>query len=173
MTNRDYILRMIEQFGQVVRAIRKMILGGKAGSSEVEERLKGLASQAGLDLELARAATPETLVLFVAPSGEIEPARCWMFAETLFLDGVDATLGSDPVRARHSLRKAEMLFALLAPSGAFLVGFPEARERLEEVRARLAELEAGEGRTDPPRGRRRSAPRPARIPSIEPTPLGR
>lgn len=166
MTSRDYILRMIEQFGQVVLAVRRMIFGGGAGSPEAEERLKGLASQAGLDLELARAATPETLMLFAAPSGEIEPARCWMYAETLLLDGIDATLASDVFRARSSLRKAEMLFGLLAPAGAFLVGFPEAAERLEEIRTRLAELDAGEGRSDAPRGRRRSAARAGPSPSV-------
>lgn len=39
--------------------------------------------------------------------------------------------------ARSSLSRAAVLFALVAPWGARLTGFPEARERIEEIEGML------------------------------------
>lgn len=141
MAQQDYILRMIEQFGQLAIALRKLITGGKSGSEDVQDRLQSAARHAGLDLELARTATPETLAMMVSPGGQPEPARCWMFAETLFLDGMDARLAGDADRAWDSYRKSRMLFEMVAPHGAFLVGYPEASERMAEIDGRLEEME--------------------------------
>lgn len=150
---RDYILRMIEEFGRFARALRNMILGGGHGSDDVETRLRGLASQAGLDLDLARVATLETLLLLAAPSGELDPARCWMYAETLYLDGLEASRTGDGSRAQSSLEKARRLFELVAPQGAFLVGFREAEKRIEEIETELRSLQ-GDGDGAPTRARR-------------------
>jgi len=133
MAQKDYLLRQIEALGQLLIAIRKMILGGEADGAAVETRLREASGKVGMDLELARAATPETLRMLIAPTGEIEPGRCWLLAETLYLDGIHARLSGDPGQALDSLGKARMLFSLLGPMGAFLVGFPEAAERMEEI----------------------------------------
>jgi hypothetical protein len=71
--------------------------------------------------------------MLVAPTGEIEPGRCWLLAETLYLDGLHEAQLSQEEAARDSLAKARMLFSLLRPMGAFLVGFPEAAERIREI----------------------------------------
>jgi len=141
VAQKDYLLRQIEVLGQLLLAIRKMILGGESDGASVEARLQEVAGKGGTDLDLARAATPDTLRLLIAPTGEIEPGRCWLLAETLYLDGVQARLREDPERASDSLRKARMLFSLLAPMGAFLVGFPEASARMEEIEGLLADPE--------------------------------
>jgi hypothetical protein len=158
MDRRDYILRMIEQFGRFAAALRRLIMGGGAGSAAVRERLQDTARHAGLDLELARAATADTLLLLVAPGGEPEPTRCWMFAETLYLDGLDARLVGDMDRARASLEKARFLFAMVAPMGGFLVGFPEAAERLREIDTLLGESTGHARRRGPGSARGRSIP---------------
>ena len=101
-------------------------------------RLNEVAAKGGMALDLARAATPETLRLLIAPTGEIEPGRCWLLAETLYLDGIQARLLEDVDRASDSLEKSRMLFSLLQPMGAFLVGFPEAAERVQEIDEILA-----------------------------------
>ena len=49
----------------------------------------------------------------------------------------------DTERARLSYEKALQLFALIRPKGAFLVGWPEAAERMDEIEERLAMLEEG------------------------------
>jgi len=139
MTKKDFLLRQIEVLGQLLIAIRKMILGGEADGAAVETRLREVAGRSGMDLELARAASPDTLRLLIAPTGEIEPGRCWLLAETLYLDGVQAGLIGVPERSSDSLRKARMLFSLLKPMGAFLVGFPEAAERMQEIDDLLAD----------------------------------
>ena len=133
MPQKDYILRQIEMLGAALISIRKKILGGGAPEGEVETGLQEVSQQAGLALDLARAATPETVRLLIAPTGEIEPGSCWLLAETLYLDGLHAEATGDVGRALDSLGKARMLFALLKPMGAFLVGFPEAAERIAEI----------------------------------------
>ena len=133
MTSRDYLLRQIEMLGEILVAIRKLIVRGAAPSEEISQRLREVSGKGGLDLDLARAATPDTLRLLIAPSGEVEPGKCWLLAETLLLDGLDARESRDEARFLDSLGKAGMLFTLLAPMGAFLVGFPEAAERVEEI----------------------------------------
>ena len=138
MAPTDYLLRQIEVLGQLLIALRKKILGGETDGAEVDIRLNEVAAKGGMALDLARAATPETLRLLIAPTGEIEPGRCWLLAETLYLDGIQARLLEDVDRASDSLEKSRMLFSLLQPMGAFLVGFPEAAERVLEIDEILA-----------------------------------
>ncbi len=133
MPQKDYILRQIEVLGAALVAIRKKILGGGADEGEVEARLQEVSQQGGMALDLARATTPDTLRLLIAPTGEIEPGSCWLLAETLFLDGLHASQIGEDRRALDSLAKARLLFSLLKPMGAFLVGFPEASDRIEEI----------------------------------------
>jgi hypothetical protein len=133
MPQKDYILRQIEMLGAALIAIRKMILGGEAETADVETRLQEVSQQGGMALDLARAASPDTLHMLIAPSGEIEPGSCWLLAESLYLDGLLAIQLGDEDRAADSLAKARMLFTLLKPMGAFLVGFPEATERIREI----------------------------------------
>lgn len=145
MAQRDYLLRQIEVLGQLLIAIRKMILGGEADGAAVENRLREAAGKGGMDLELARAATPDTLRMLIAPTGEIEPGRCWLLAETLYLDGIRARQAGDAEQESNSLGKARMLFSLLAPMGGFLVGFPEAEERMREIDGMLDAPAPGDG----------------------------
>jgi len=133
MTQRDFILRQIEVLGAALIAIRKMVFGGKAEAQDVEARLQEVSQKGGMALDLARAASPDTVHMLIAPTGEIEPGSCWLLAETLYLDGLHAIGLGEEERAVDSLAKARMLFSLLKPMGAFLVGFPEASERIREI----------------------------------------
>ena len=139
MAQRDYILRMIEQMGEILLALRSMIVGGAASARIIEEKLEAAASRSGLDLSLARAASPETIEMMVAPTGEVEPGRCWLVAEILYLDALHAQLDGRPAEADASFRKSLPLYALLEPWGLF-VGLPEASERIREIEERLASL---------------------------------
>lgn len=143
MVQRDYILRMIEELGAALIALRKAIFGGKASAGEVEDTLRRAAGSAGMDIELARAVSVEALPAMVAPTGEVEPAHCWVLAEALMTDGVHRLRQGEPDLARSSLAKAAALFGLVGPGGAFLTGFPEARVRIAEIEELLAEI--GEG----------------------------
>lgn len=145
MPQSDYILRLIEQMGQMLIELRRMLLGGGVVTpQEVEDRLRRAMSTASLSLDVARAASDETLAMIVAPTGEVEPGRCWLVAEALFVDGIQAQLEERPDDARDRFEKARRLFGLLAP-GSPIMGLPEAGERLNELEERLAALEAGDG----------------------------
>lgn len=144
MDRRDYILRMIERFGHFAVAVRDMILG-RADADQVREQLRTVAGYAGLDLELARVVALETLVGMAAPGGEVEPGRCWMYAEVLYLDGLAAETTGELDRAWSSYHKARALFELVAPHGGLLVGLPEAGDRIVEIDRRLETLTDPDG----------------------------
>ena len=139
MAQTDYILRMIEQMGQMLAALREMILGKAAPSQVIADRLTAAASEGGFDLTLARAASVETIEMLVAPEGDLDAARCWLVAEILYLDGLQAQLEERPEEAESSFRKCLPLYTLLKPKGLFL-GLPEAAARISEVETRLATL---------------------------------
>lgn len=168
MDRRDYILRLIEQAGRALIALRDRILGLEASTEQVREALRQAARLGGLDYELARAMTPRTLAMMVAPGGEVEPGRCWVLAESFYLDGLEASLDDRPGEAREALERARLLYGLLRPLAGNLVGIPEAGERIAEIEDRLDRLPPRRARTlraDGATGRSRPAgARAARAP---------
>jgi hypothetical protein len=140
MVQRDYILRMIEQIGVILKALREMILNGSAGVGQVRAELQKVFQQIGFDIEVALIADTETLVRMIAPTGELEPGRAWLVAEAMYLDGLDAALDEQVPHARLSFEKAVRLFRMFDASTPVPAGFPEARERVSEIEERLANL---------------------------------
>ncbi len=140
---RDYILRLIEQIGAVLIALRKRIVSRSISADEAREALRDVGSRAGFDLDLLKGLSLETLALAVAPTGEVEPSRCWMMAEVLYLDGLQALAEEKALDAQDSLAKAAALYRLVEPGGGMLVGFPEAAMRIEEIEALLDEPPTG------------------------------
>ncbi len=143
MSQRDWMLRMIEQAGLVLSELRSRLVAGEVDEDEAERELNEVAGQAGLDLRILRFATPDTLVMLVAPTGEPDPGRCWLLAETLFVDGLRAELAGDVDGALVGYERSARLFAMLAEKKDLLdTGLAEAAERLREVEARRAALAA-------------------------------
>jgi hypothetical protein len=136
---RDFILRMIERLGQMLIAIRNRILRGE-DPQQIEDELRAGSAEAGLDLDLVRSFTLDSLLMLVGNDGEIQPDRAWLMAEILLLDGIQATRLRRPELARQSLLKARALFDSLGPQGTMLVGIPDVRERIAEVDELLGEL---------------------------------
>ncbi len=134
MHQRDYILRIIEQLGVALAELRRRILR-QEDSAAVREALARTAGQAGFDLELLRGFDISTLHLLVAPTGEVDLTRCWLMAEILYLDGLEAALSDHD--GRDSLMKARALYDLVRPAGGMLVGMPEATERIAEIDQRI------------------------------------
>ena len=140
MAQTDYLLRMIEQAGRLLAELRRRILGGDVGPEESEARLGDAANQVGLDLDLLRTVSLDTLVTFMSPAGEPEPGRCWITAELFFVDGHrEFSLGNVDA-ARDCWERALRLYALLDP-GIIVRGFPEAGERIREVTDALGSLD--------------------------------
>jgi hypothetical protein len=142
LPQRDYILRLIEQMGAALVALRNRILGRKIAPTTIQAELAGLSGRAGFDLDVLRGFSADTLHMLIAPTGEVEPARCWMMAEILYLDGLQAEIEERPYSARASLEKARVLFTLLEPGGGMLLGIAEAADRVQDIDARLEALPA-------------------------------
>jgi hypothetical protein len=141
---------MIEQMGQVLIALRNRVLGRSVTTQELAEGFSQVVAHTGIDVDLARSATPETLQLLVAPTGEVEPGRCWLVAEMLTVDGLHAESEDREADAVAAYERAMALFSLLEPGGAFLVGLPEAAERIEDLTQRLARLPDAHRNGSPP-----------------------
>lgn len=140
---RDYILRMIEQAGAVLRRLLDRILRRAAGRDEVARDLRRAAQLGGMDLDLLRLCDGPTLLQLVTPGGEPEPARTWLAAESLYLDGLAADLEGGTGDAVSSLAKALMLYRLVEPGPWLPTGIPEATERVRDIEERLARLTTG------------------------------
>jgi len=138
----DYILRHIEQLGAILAELRRRLLGGEAPSG-VARDLSRATRGMGLDLSLLREFSLDTLHMFAAASGEIEPARCWLMAEVLFIDALASDQAGDATHAEESYLKSRALFEMIRPAGGMLVGLREAVERVREIDARLERLEEG------------------------------
>jgi hypothetical protein len=142
---RDYILRLIEQAGAVLRRLLDRVLARSASREEVARDLRHAAHLGGLDLDLLRLCDGPTLVQLVTPGGEPEPARTWLAAESLYLDGLAADLEGAGDDAERSLAKALMLYRMIEPGPLLPTGIPEATERVRDIETRLARLATGPG----------------------------
>lgn len=139
VAQQDYLLRLIEQVGRMLAQVRRMLVGGQVDPGAAETGLRKAAGRAGLDLELLRSVSHDTLVMLVSPAGEPEPGRCWMTAELFLVDGLRAEAEGDLEGARDRWERALRLYGLLDP-GIVARGFPEVRTRIDEVRERLLAL---------------------------------
>lgn len=145
---RDYILRMIEQAGAVLKELLSRIRTAGASRADLTTELRRAAQLGGLDLELLRIADAAGLLHFVSVAGEPEPARTWLAAETLHVDAMAAEAEGDVEAALESYAKAASLFRLLEPGWVLPTGFPEATERIDDISRRLNDLGTAD-RADP------------------------
>jgi hypothetical protein len=141
---RDYILRLIEQAGTILRVLLQRVMGRSVSRAELSSDLQRAAQLGGLDLELLRVCDGEGLLQVIAPTGEADPSRTWLAAETLYLDGLAGDLDGDHAAARISYVKAASLFRIMQPTWVLPTGFPEAAIRLKEIDERLAALNHGQ-----------------------------
>ncbi len=147
---RDYVLRLIEQAAAILRVMVARIRGEAADLPAARRELHRALQLGGLDLDLLRVADGSTVLQLVRPGADTEPARVWLAAETLFLDGLAAERAGDPEEAVACLAKAQLLFRLVEPTAVLPTGFPEATERLSEIAEHLDALTDGSRATDEP-----------------------
>jgi hypothetical protein len=134
----DYIIRLIERFGAVLRTLRDRILRREREDLSARAEIAGIAQHAGLDLGVARTLTPDLLMMWLAPTGQADPAKLWLMAELLYLEGLEArTSGGEGWRA--DLERASSLLVHLEPSWRPGDDFASAGERAAEIHAMLAE----------------------------------
>ena len=141
---RDYILRLIEQAGLVLRQLLQRIQAEPVTLAERTHELQRAAQLGGLDLDLLRLSDVEGLWHQVALTGEADPARTWLAAETLYADALASEVEGKRNTALETYVKAASLFRLMEPTWVLPTGFPEATARIVEIEERLEGLNRGE-----------------------------
>jgi hypothetical protein len=136
--SRDHILRIIEQLSREVARVLDGLLRDTGREVQAGEALERVATQAGLDLELARRLAPESLHLMIERAGEVSPEHCWLLAEILYVDGVRASGAGNAALAERCFRRARYLYCLVRPEWSTAVPLPAAPDRLSDLELRLA-----------------------------------
>lgn len=138
--NKDYLLRMIEQLGEMVsRLVGEMEEEDEERLDAVDRELREVGDKAGLNLDLADQLDPVSLEMMYAPMGEPDLARSSLLAELLYLRGQVALRAGAGEIALRRLRKAEAIFHVLPPDHRE-PGLATARERLEQIATDLGSL---------------------------------
>ena len=135
---RDYILRLIEEAGAILRSALAEILDRRTKRPAILSQLKQATQLGNLDLDLLRVLDANT-VRGIVTQGWSDPARTWLAAEALYLDGLSERTEEGPGAGTQSLTKALMLFRMIGPAGGVPAGFPEAAERVREIEALLSD----------------------------------
>ncbi len=113
MPRRDYILRLIEQMGRVLAAIRARILGGEAVT--VRGELRDVITWSGIDLEMAENVDTPTLLSLLSLGGSLDVAKCVLVADVLGVESLRRkVLGESDVSERLQ-RKALVLYQAARP----------------------------------------------------------
>jgi hypothetical protein len=138
---RDYVLRLIEQLAQVLIVLRNRILGHESEPSQLHEEIRSIASRVGLDLQVVRAVDPTVLRLLMSRAGTLDPGRCWLMAELLFLEALQAREAGDAAQATRDLDRALLLHGWNEPEWQPFPELPPVSERIDELHALRAELD--------------------------------
>lgn len=132
MYRHDYIMRLIERFGVALRSLRDRILRREREDLSVRGELGEIARQAGLDLDVARTLDPTALMMWLAPFAPPEPARLWLMAELLYLEGIAGKAAGDAAW-RADLGRAASLLAHVEADWRPGPEFATAGERAHEI----------------------------------------
>jgi hypothetical protein len=99
-----------------------------------------VASQSGLQLDVARSLDPAMLLMWLAPRGEadLDPGKFWLLAQLLFLEGMHAREEGRVEAARADLDRARLILLKLPPDWRPQTDLATAGERLEDISRALA-----------------------------------
>ena len=143
MYRRDYILRLIEQLGRQLIALRNRILRRDQDRDAVRSEIAEIARRTGIDLDVARTVDVSTLRLLMSVAGNVDPGRCWLAAELLLLEGLDAAQAGNPASARRDFARALDLYSMVEADWRPFDEVPPVNERIAETQQLLAELPEG------------------------------
>ena len=136
--SKDYILRMIEQLGRALSRLLEQIRGGSVDElPEIEADLNVIAHQAGLDLKLAHSLSRESLSILVGYGDDLDPSRCWLLAELLYLHGLQTEKRTGEAAARESYSRSLYLYRMVRPEWQAEIPLPAAPARVAELERRL------------------------------------
>ena len=137
MYRRDYILRLIEQLGRQLIAIRNRLLKRGLDAEEARAEIHEVARSSGLDLDVARQLDPATLLMWLAPGDDVDEPKLWLMGELLYLEGVHTHASGNGDRGRGDLSRALAVFVRLPPAWRPHAELAAAGERVAEIRGLL------------------------------------
>ena len=140
MYQRDYILRLIEHLGRTLLMLRDRILGRQEQHATVQDEIRAIAARASIDLDGARAVDLVTLRLLMSFAGDFDPARGWLTAELLYLEGLDKRRDNTVADARRDLSRALDLYRMLPQDWQPFAELPPCAERIAEIEGLLADV---------------------------------
>jgi hypothetical protein len=138
MYRQDYILRLIEQFGRALAALRSRITGRQLSPAQVHAQIAEVSNQGGLQLDVARSLDPTMLLMWLAPRGDIDPGKFWLMAELLFLEGMQAREEGKETAARADFERARLILSKLEASWRPQDDLDSVGDRLEDLARALA-----------------------------------
>jgi hypothetical protein len=134
----DYVLRLIERLGQVLRRLRDRLLQRQLSNDDLRAEIHEIAQEAGLDLAFARRLDVSTLTTWMAPiPGHVDADRVWLMAELLYVEGLAARAAGDERQAHGDLRRARALFACISSDWTPGTDLATAGERVAELETLL------------------------------------
>ena len=139
MYRTDYILRLIEHLGRTLLLLRNRILDRQEQHVTVQDEIRAIAARASVDLDGARAVDLVTLRLLMSFAGDLDPARCWLTAELLYLEGLDKRRDNTVGDARRDLAHALDLYRMLPAEFQPFEELPPSAERIAEIERLLAD----------------------------------
>ena len=130
----DYVLRLIERLGQVLRTLRDRLLRRETSNEDLRDEIHEIAREAGLDLAFARRLDPATLTTWLAPIPDrVDADRVWLMAELLYVEALAEREAGDHKQANDDCVRALALFTLLAPGWRPGADLATAGERAAEL----------------------------------------
>jgi hypothetical protein len=149
MYRHDYVLRLIERLGQVLRTLRDRLLQRQMTNDDLRGEIQEIAREAGLDLAFARRLDLGTLVTWIAPVPDaVDEDRVWLMAELLYVEALAAQAAGDDQQAAADGRRALTLFARISPAWKPGPDLTSAGERVAELQVLLREV--GDRHPSPP-----------------------
>jgi|GEM_PF-3769953 len=142
MIRSDYILRLIEQLGAVLRAF---VSGTKVGEFQTEDTQAMIEESCrralGLSYATIRAMPPEHLVELLRAGGATWMDRCFLAGILHEYDAETSRRSGDVARARESAERALFLYATLNADPGVAPDY-EIQKKSERLMKLLGELEA-------------------------------
>ena len=133
MYKRDYILRLIERFARGLIVLRNRIFNREITDEDLRRDIYEIAREAGLDLTLARQLDPQMLLMWLSPTGEIDEPKFWLFAELLYLEGMNAREAGTGDGGRADLARAAAIYERLPADWRPSENLASAGERCKEI----------------------------------------
>jgi hypothetical protein len=141
MYRHDYVLRLIERLGQVLRTLRDRLLQRQMTNDDIRDEIQEIAREAGLDLAFARRLDLGTLVTWLAPVPDaVDEDRVWLMAELLYVEALAARASGDDQQAAADGRRALALFARISPTWKPGTDLTSAGERVAELQVLLRDV---------------------------------